>query len=144
MNNTPKAILRHMIEDGANKHDLSVINQLYPNCVYHSAITGEIKGEALRKFVASFFTAFPDMHMTIEDQFSEGDKVVTRWSLTGTHKGEIMGTAPTNKQIRTTGICIDRVVKGKIVEEWEEWDALGLMRQIGLLPAKTVEEPVAA
>jgi len=126
-----------------NTHNASVFDQLYPNCVYHSGLTGEIKGEAIRRFFAGYFLAFPDLRITIEDQFAEGDRLVTRWSFTGTHKGEFIGIAASSKQVKGTGMCIDRVVKGKIVEGWVEWDALGMMSQLGVVPAK-LEEPVAA
>jgi predicted ester cyclase len=87
--------------------------------------------------MASLLAAFPDGRWTIEDQVAEGDKVVTRWSFTGTHQGELMGIAPTGKQVTTSGMVIDRIVEGKIVEEREEWDTLGMMQQMGAAPQST-------
>jgi predicted ester cyclase len=75
--------------------------------------------------------AFPDVHITIEEQIAEGDKVVSRWTDRGTHQGEFMGIAPTGKRIEYTGISIDRIADGKIVESLLESDRLGLMRQLG-------------
>jgi predicted ester cyclase len=79
-------------------------------------------------------TAFPNIHVTIEDQIAEGDKVVTRWTGHGTHQGELMGIPPTNKAVTVTGIAIDRIVAGKIVEHWENFDQLGMLVQLGVVP----------
>ena len=144
MSDFNKAILRRVLEGGFNRRDIGVIAELYPNCVYHSPATGEIKGDAYKKFVASVFTAFPDGHWDVLDQMAEGDKVLTRWGFTATHRGTFMGIAPTGRKVAITGMCIDRIVDGKIVEEWEEWDSLGMMRQLGLVPELKVGEPVAA
>jgi predicted ester cyclase len=81
----------------------------------------------------------------VEDQLADGDKVFTRWSWTGTHKEELMGIAPTGKPVRISGMVIDRIVEGKIIEEWEEWDALGMMQQLGVVATfPKVERKVAA
>ena len=71
--------------------------------------------------------------MTVEELFAEGETVVARWSCRGTHKGELNGIAPTGKQISITGISIARFAAGKIVEGWVNWDALGLMQQLGVV-----------
>lgn len=144
MSEVNKAVIQRMLER-VNQHDPAFLTELYPDCVYHSPMTGELRGETFRRFVNTMFAAFPDCHWTLEDQFAEGDKVVSRWTFTGTHRGEFMGIVPTNKRVRVSGMTIDRVVNGKIVEEWEEWDTLGQMRQLGLVPSMAkVEEPVAA
>ena len=135
MSEANKAVIRRVVEEVVNKHDLSVLSELYPDCVYRTPATGELRGEAHRKFIASVLAAFPDCQETITDQVAEGDKVVTRWTFTGTHKGTFMDVPPTGKRITITGMCIDRIVNGKIVEEWEEWDALGMMHQLGAVPA---------
>jgi steroid delta-isomerase-like uncharacterized protein len=144
MSDFNKAIIRRVLEEGINRHDIGVIAELYPNCAYHSPATGEIKGDAYRKFVASMFTAFPDGHWNVLDQMADGEKVLTRWSFTGTHKGTFMGIAPTGRKVAITGMCIDRIVDGRIVEEWEEWDSLGMMRQLGLVPEVKIAAPIAA
>ena len=71
------------------------------------------------------------------DQIANDDKVVTRWTFAGTHRGTFMGIAPTEKQLVFSGICIDRFADAKIVEEWEEWDTLGMMQQLGVVPVET-------
>ena len=132
-----KANARRFYEEVWNQGNLDVIDQLAdPNVVGHDPVGGEIRGrEALRQFVSGNRTAFPDLRITIEDQVAEGDKVVTRWSSRGTHKGDLMGIAPTGKQTRVTGISIDRYSGGKVVEDYTDWDALGLMQQLGVIPA---------
>jgi predicted ester cyclase len=86
------------------------------------------------------FDAFPDMHVTIDDMVAEGDKVATRVTMTGTHKGEYMGIPPTSKKVTVSGIFIDRYAGGKIVEDHGEYSALDLMRQLGLVPTPKKEK----
>src|SRR5215212_1831072 len=90
--------------------------------------------EGLKQFVSMIRSALPDLHITLEDDIAEGDKVVSRWRAQGTHQGELMDIAATGNEVAITGITIHRVEEGKIVEEWENWDALGLMQQIGAVP----------
>ena len=90
--------------------------------------------DGLKKFVAMYREAFPDINFTIEDQVAEGDMVATRWVGTGTMKGELMGLEPNGKQSTVPGISIDRIENGKIVERWAEVNELSALRQIGLLP----------
>ncbi len=91
--------------------------------------------EGLAQFVSMMRSALPDLRITIEDDMSDGDKVVTRWIAQGTHQGELMGAAPTGNQVTATGITIHRIEEDKIVEEWSNWDALGVMHQIGVDPS---------
>ena len=78
------------------------------------------------------FEAFPDMYVTIDDMVAEGDKVAGRVTMTGTHKGEFMGIPPTNKKVTISLIFIDRFAGGKIVEDHGHFNALDLMRQLGI------------
>jgi steroid delta-isomerase-like uncharacterized protein len=91
--------------------------------------------QAFSQLVSMYRTAFPDTKLTIEDQIAEGDLVVTRWTASGTHRGELFGVPPTGNQVKVTGIFIDRISDGKIVESWGEYDALGMMQQVGAIPA---------
>lgn len=143
MSEANKSVIRRMFE-GFNQHNLPIIGELYRDCVYYSPITGELRGEAHRKFLSSILTAFPDGRWTVEEMLADGDKVVCRWSFTGTHAGMLMGIPSTGRRVRVTGIVIDRVVDGKILEEWEEWDALGMMRQLGVVQDVNVAEAVVA
>ncbi len=131
-----KALSRRLIEEVWNQGNLAVIDELTaPNYVDHDP-TGPIQGpEGMKQFVSMYLTAYPDTHFTIEDQIAEGDRVVTRWTARGTHKGPLMGIPPTGKQVTVAGISIDRVVNGKLVEDWSSYDALGMMQQLGVVPA---------
>ena len=82
-------------------------------------------------FVERLRAAFPDMKVTIEDIFGAKDKVVVRWATTMTHTGDGLGLASTGKQVQLTGTTIVRILKGQIVEGWDNWDQLGMLEQIG-------------
>jgi len=103
--------------------------------ILHEAGEDIVGIEGLTHFVSMMRSAFPDLRITIEDDMAEEDKVVTRWIGQGTHQGELMGIAPTGNQVTITGITIHRIEDTKIVEEWSNWDALGLMQQIGAAPS---------
>ena len=106
-----------------------------PDVVWHNP-EGDIQGiEQAKQFVTMFKTAFPDMSATVEDVVAEGDKVVTRVTIRGTHQGEVEEFgSPTGRQVETQGITIHRIDGGKIVEEWNSWDNMSLMQQLGLVP----------
>ena len=137
MSEQNKTVGRRLFEQVWNKGDLAVLDELYAaDFVSHSAQPGLPPGiEGEKQFVRMYLGAFPDTHMVIEDQVAEGDKVVTRWTATGTHKGELMGIPPTGKQVKVSGITIDRLRGGKIVEEWASFDQLGMLQQIGAVPS---------
>jgi steroid delta-isomerase-like uncharacterized protein len=91
--------------------------------------------EAARKTAEMFLAAFPDTNYTIEEQVAESDLVVTRWTARGTPEGELMGIPATQKSVEVSGIAIDRFSNGKIVESWGNWDTIGMMQQLGAIPA---------
>ena len=76
---------------------------------------------------------FPDLHFAVEDVIAEGDQVLTRWTLTGTHTGEFLGVAPTGRRVEVSGMSLDRIENGIIAAGFDGWDALGLLRQLGLI-----------
>jgi predicted ester cyclase len=84
--------------------------------------------------VSTYRAAFPDARITVEQQLAEGDLVATRWSGRGTHDGELMGVSPTGKQVTVSGLTISRLEGGKIVEEFQNWDTLGMLQQLGAVP----------
>ena len=90
--------------------------------------------EGYKLSAAMYRAAFPDLQMTVEDQIAEGDKVVTRWTGTGTHDGDLPGFPATGRTSTVTGIGIDRYEGGMIVETWGNWDTLGMMQQLGAIP----------
>lgn len=90
--------------------------------------------EAFRAQWKKWRAAFPDIHFAVEDLVAEGDKVVSRWRMTGTQTGEFMGIAPTGRRVSVAGMSLDRLAGGQIVEGCDAWDALGLRQQLGALP----------
>ena len=95
--------------------------------------------EAFRAQWRKWRSAFPDIHFAVDDVIAEGDKVLTRWTLTGTHRGEFMGIPATGRRIAVTGMSLDLLANGQIMSGFDSWDALGLHRQLGALPAPTSE-----
>ena len=113
-----------------------ILEEVYaPDLVWHEP-DQEVRGyEEARKFVSMYKTAFPDLNVTVEDAIVQGDKVVTRYTVRGTHQGEIEEFGPpTGRQVELEGITIHRIEDGKIVEEWERYDNLGILQQLGLVP----------
>jgi steroid delta-isomerase-like uncharacterized protein len=112
------------------------LDEVYaPDVVWHNP-EGDIQGlEEAEQFVAMITTAFPDMSTTVEDVIAEGEKVVTRVTIRGTHQGEVEEYGPpTGKQVELEGITIHRFEDGKIVEEWNSYDNLSILQQLGLAP----------
>ena len=130
-----KALWQRYIEE-LDKGNMAIIDQLVaPNCVSHYPDGLDISGlDAIKEQTAKFYTAFPDFQHVIEDMIAEGDKVATRFTDRGTHKGEFMGIAPTGKKVSFTAIGICRITEGKLVEAWVDYDALGLLQQLGAVP----------
>jgi predicted ester cyclase len=117
-----KAVVLTSIDEGWNMQRLSIFDQLFaPDLIDHSVPPWLPQTRCGTKQLATrTWTAFPDFHVTIEDQIAEGDRVVTRWTARGTNNGELMGAPPTGKGIVLTGISIARLVGGKIAETWAE------------------------
>ena len=128
-----KAVVRRFIEQAFNAGDVAVINELVArDYVLH--VAPEVRGpEGMQHFVTMYRTAFPDYACTVDDQIAEGDKVVTRWTVRGTHQGELMGIPPTGKQVTLPGVVIDRIANGQLVESWLQADALGMLQQLGAI-----------
>jgi len=132
-----KQIVKRLFEESW-KGNLDVIDEsIAPGYIGHDPSEPDaIRGRAgFRAFIQKYLTAFPDGQIIIEDQILEGDKIATRWTGRGTHKGEIAGIAPTGKQITVTGLTISRLDGDMVVEDWTTWDALGMLIQIGAIPA---------
>jgi steroid delta-isomerase-like uncharacterized protein len=147
MSENNKAIVRRLIEEFWNKGNQSLADQFFaPNYTHHDASTPDFgQGpEGERKRATLYRTAFPDLRLTVEDTIAEGETVMTRWSCRGTHKGELGGIAPTGKQVTISGVTIVRFSNGKMVEGYVNWDALGLMQQLGVVPQLAQAKAVAA
>jgi steroid delta-isomerase-like uncharacterized protein len=130
-----KDLVRRFYEEVWNKGNLNVADQLMATDVTdHTAPPGLPPGlEGHKQLVTMFRTPFPDLDSTIEDQVAEGDTVVSRLRVRGTHQGEFFGVPPTSKQFTITSIDLDRIGDGKIVEHWSIADQLGLMQQLGII-----------
>jgi steroid delta-isomerase-like uncharacterized protein len=113
-----------------------LVDEVYAADVVWHEPDQEIQGsEEAKQYIETYKTAFPDLNATFEDVIAEGDKVVIRWTRRGTHQGEIEEFGPpTGRQVALEGITINRVEGGKIVEEWEAYDNLSVLRQLGLAP----------
>jgi steroid delta-isomerase-like uncharacterized protein len=133
MSEENKALARRAWELADNP---DILEEVYaPDVVWHEP-DQEIRGlEQAKKFVSAYKTAFPDMKITVEDVIAEGDKVVSRVTLRGTHQGETEEFGPpTGRQIEGAGITISRIEGGKIVEDWDSYDNLTTLQQLGLAP----------
>src|SRR5215210_1779957 len=135
MSEENKAQARRLFEEGFGQGNTDVVDEvLDPNfvCFDPNSESGEVRGaDTIKGEIEYFRNALPDLTYTVEEQIAEGDKVVTRYTVSGTHQGEFFGIAPTGEQVRMTGIAIDRFEDGKMREEWPEYDLLGVMRQLG-------------
>jgi predicted ester cyclase len=142
-----KAIVRRFLEGIFSQGNPDVVDELAdPDFVVHdpSSEAGEVDAQGVKESIAWSHSAFPDLRVTIEDQVAEGAKVATRWTVRGTHQGEMMGAAPTGNlgaaptgnQVTFTGTQTDYLSGGKMVESWSNWDTLGMLQQIGAVPER--------
>ncbi len=130
-----KALVRRLVE-AWNTRNWDVLDELMaPICVDHYALPGQKPGrEGYKEAQISITNALPDIQFTLEDMIAEGDKVVVRLTLSGTHRGEFMGIVPKNKRVTVPEISIWRIVGGKFVEEWGFCDRLSFVQQLGVIP----------
>jgi steroid delta-isomerase-like uncharacterized protein len=136
MSEENKDFVRRGWEEVANQKNMDALEEFYAaDAVWHEP-DQELQGlEEIRQYVALNFAAFPDVNFTVEDVIAEGDKAVTRWTVRGTHQGETEEFGPpTGRQIELEGLTLHRLEGGKIVEEWERFDNLSFMQQLGLIP----------
>ena len=135
-----KTLARRVREEIWNLEKLNVADEIFDaDCVNHinDPVTPDFGGgpTGTKQLVTLYRSAFPDAHITIDDILAEGDKVIVRWTGRGTHQGQLLDLAPTNKQVTVTGIDVYRISGGKIQETWVNWDALGLLQQLSAVPA---------
>jgi len=132
---------KDLVRNGFKRWELcdeTLIDECYTeDCVWHGPGGQDIRGhDGLKQFMAMLGVTFPDKRYIIHDIIAEGDKVVARFTLQATHKGEFMGIPATNKQVAFTGVYIIRFANGSQAEWWLEADFLGLMQQLGAIPPK--------
>jgi len=130
-----KALIRRIVDliDQGKVDDAVQLSA--PDAIMHYPGGDDVSGQGAQKErIGMFLAAFPDLKHIFEDLFAVDDKVVVRYTIRGTHEGEIMGIAPTGKQVTFTAISIYIVAGGKLSEAWVELDQMGLMRQLGAAP----------
>ena len=132
-----KQIVKRLFEEPW-KGNWDVIDEyVAPGYIGHDPAEPEpIRGPAgVRANIEKYLTGFPGGGISVDDQIAEGDKVATRWTGRGTHMGEIAGISPTGKEVTVSGLTLSRLENGMVVEEWTTWDTLGMLMQLGAVPA---------
>ena len=130
------AVSRRLLEETFGAGNLDLVDELcVDGYVDHDPILGDQGREEVKKTIAGYREAFPDLTFTVEDAVAADDKVVVRWRAEGTFEHEFMGQPPTGEKGEpVTGIGIDRFEDGKVAESWGQWDTLRFMRNIGAMP----------
>jgi steroid delta-isomerase-like uncharacterized protein len=128
-----KALVLAIIDEGWNTRRSSIFDELFTSNMVDHSVPRDLPAtrDGTRTHAARYWSAFPDLHITIDDQIAEGEMVMTRWTAHGTHTGDLMGLPPTGKPVIVTGIRVDRVFGGRIAETWAEFDQLGMLQQLG-------------
>lgn len=136
MSEANKAVIRRLIDGYWNKRDPKVFDEVFAaRFLDHTPMPGtQGTKEGLRQLTLGVQSAFPEGHNTLDDVLADGDKVAWRWTYRGVHKGPLMGVPATGKTITITGITIDRIAGGQIIERWSQIDSLGMMTQLGVIP----------
>ena len=133
---TNKELARWVFEVAWNGGNLERLNAVFdPRFVGHDPVTGERSRAGYQRTIQMFRSAFPDLHVVLEESLAEGDKVVVRWVASGTHQGGLLGIGATRRPVELSGITILRFQAGKVIEEWSSWNAHGLMQQLGAAPS---------
>ena len=136
MDNGNAQVMRRAFQGIMDRGDIGTIDELFASdFTGHDTAGGTFGRDEFREGVRAMLSAFSDRRVVIEDQLADGDKVATRWTVTAVHSGEFQGVPATGRRGSMTGISIDRLAGGKIVESWEVTDDAGLLRQLGVLPA---------
>jgi steroid delta-isomerase-like uncharacterized protein len=133
-----KALAHRFHMDIFQQGNLAAVYQIIgPDFVWHAPATPPewVQGpEGVRRAAADLRTAYPDLNFTHEDTLAEGDRVMIRWIMRGTHNGPLMGIPATGKPVTVAGIDVFRIADGQIVELWQNFDQLGMLQQIGVIP----------
>jgi steroid delta-isomerase-like uncharacterized protein len=137
MSNT--AVSRRFFEEVFSSGKLDLVDDLFStDYVGHpSGNDAPVRGpQGVKEYVGDLRAGVSDLTMTIEDQIADGDKVATRWIASGTHDGDLLGIPPTGRSASITGITIQRLKDGLVVEGWTDWDLMGLLQQLGVMNAE--------
>jgi steroid delta-isomerase-like uncharacterized protein len=135
MDESNSQVMRRAFEEIMRRGNVEAIDELFASdFAGHDTAGGTFGRDEFREGVRAMLAAFSDRGVVIADQVAVGDKVATRWQATGVHSGDFNGIPATGRQVSLTGISINRVAGGKIIESWEVTDDAGLLRQLGVLP----------
>jgi steroid delta-isomerase-like uncharacterized protein len=140
-----KAIMRRYFEGAWEQGDLALLDELLaPDYVNHTPATPDLPTdpEGVKGVVSMFRGGIPDLKVVIEDMIAEGDKVATRYTLEGTHEGELFGVPPTGQRLSIKSMTVERVSEGKIRDHWRVTDSLEMMQQLGVVPEPGQQEGV--
>jgi steroid delta-isomerase-like uncharacterized protein len=140
MTSDPKALLRRWFHEVWNQGREATIDELFADGAAFGLgdADTEVRGPGQFKiFFRNIRGAFPDMHITVVDAIAEGDRAAVRFVLEGTHTGPGLPVAPTGRKVRVTGMTVVEVLDGKIIRGWNNWDQLGMLQQLGALPASS-------
>ena len=137
MEEANKAFINTYTDDFWNTHNIDAFDKYYSTDFKVHNAGGDQNREVYKQLVQSYFTAFPDLHITTDFLVAEGDKVAKVWTANSTHQADFMGIPETGKKIKVKGIEIFRIENGKISELWVCMDNLGMMQQMGVLPTMT-------
>jgi steroid delta-isomerase-like uncharacterized protein len=131
-----KVVVRRLWEEIANHGNVDAADELLASdYVYRTPGSPELRGaDGYKQLITIYRSAFPDLELTIDDLIGEGEKVVHRFTARGTHRGELMGVAPTGRQIVVEGLIASRFEDGKVAEDWEVFDVMGMWQQLGIVP----------
>ena len=142
MSDKNEATVRKLIDEAWNKGNLKVVDELCTSDIMNNDPMNLVRGvEAAKGLVKKYRTAFPDCRLDIDEIFSTGDKVVTRWRYSGTQHGQLEGIAPTGRRVSGSGQTIYHFVGDRIHEAFINWDTLGMLQQLGVvtLPGKSAQ-----
>jgi steroid delta-isomerase-like uncharacterized protein len=128
-------VARGIFEELFNKGKLDFVDKNYdPSFQGHETLLEDYGRDQLKKHVQMYRSAFPDLSLNINEVVAAGEKVLLRWRAKGTHRGSFLGKAPTGTTMDVQGISVLTFRNGKIIEEWTQWDALGLLQGLGMAP----------
>jgi steroid delta-isomerase-like uncharacterized protein len=130
------SIVRRILDQAFNQGDLDIVDELVAADVATHIASWGVPASRLgfKQMIANLHSAFPDLHCTIDDEISEGDKLAAHWTMRGSHKGAFFGNPPTGRLVEAQGIIFARTEKGWIVEDWILIDQIGILQQIGVVP----------
>jgi steroid delta-isomerase-like uncharacterized protein len=131
-----KALIRRALDDLLNGRNLTLVTDYYAqDYVWHGGDGNDVSGpEGYKQLLSMYFDAFPDLQIAVDDQIAEDDRVATRWTVRATHQGAFGSIAPTGRSVAVSGTLISRIREGKVIEDWEYFDNLHLLQQLGVAP----------